>query len=46
LGLYHGMPGGRRFRQMLSDTARLKSAGPELLVEALQAVEPDYEEAA
>ena len=40
LGLYHGMPGGRRFRQMLSDAARLQDAGPELLMEALDAVEP------
>jgi tRNA-dihydrouridine synthase A len=38
LGLYHGMPGGRRFRQLLSDAARLKSAGAELLLEALDAV--------
>ena len=40
LGLYHGMPGGRRFRQVLSDAARLQDAGPELLLEALDAVEP------
>ena len=40
LGLYHGMPGGRRFRQILSDAARLKDAGPELLAEALAEVEP------
>jgi tRNA-dihydrouridine synthase A len=40
LGLYHGMPGGRRFRQLLSDAARLRDAGPELLLEALDAVEP------
>jgi tRNA-dihydrouridine synthase A len=40
LGLYHGRPGGRRFRQLLSDSARLKDAGPELLYEALEAVEP------
>jgi tRNA-dihydrouridine synthase A len=40
LGLYHGMPGGRRFRQLLSDAARLQDAGPELLMEALDAVEP------
>ncbi|MEO8755960.1 MAG: tRNA-dihydrouridine synthase, partial [Casimicrobiaceae bacterium] len=46
LGLYHGMPGGRRFRQMLSDAARLQGAGPELLLEALSAVEPALDEAA
>jgi tRNA-dihydrouridine synthase A len=40
LGLYHGRPGGRRFRQMLSDSALLKDAGPELLEAALAAVEP------
>jgi tRNA-dihydrouridine synthase A len=40
LGLYHGMPGGRRFRQLLSDAARLQDAGPELLLEALDEVEP------
>ena len=40
LGLYHGRAGGRRFRQILSDSAKLKDAGPELLLEALAAVEP------
>ncbi len=40
LGLYHGCPGGRRFRQLLSDARRLDGAGPELLLEALAAVEP------
>ncbi len=44
LGLYHGMPGGRRFRQILSDAARLRDAGPELLQEALEAVEPALDE--
>jgi len=44
LGLYHGMPGGRRFRQLLSDAARLKDAGPELLVEALAEVDPALDE--
>lgn len=46
LGLYHGMPGGRRFRQILSDAARLKDAGPELLEEALAEVEPGVVEEA
>jgi tRNA-dihydrouridine synthase A len=41
LGLYHGQTGGRRFRQILSDSAKLKHAGPELLLEALAAVEPE-----
>ena len=40
LGLYHGQSGGRRFRQILSDSARLRDAGPELFEEALAAVEP------
>jgi tRNA-dihydrouridine synthase A len=40
LGLYHGRSGGRRFRQILSDAAKLKDAGPELFLEALAAVEP------
>ncbi len=40
LGLYHGQSGGRRFRQILSDAARLRDAGPGLLLEALAAVEP------
>ena len=45
LGLYHGRPGGRRFRQLLSDAATLRNAGPELLHEALAAVEPALDEA-
>jgi len=40
LGLYHGRSGGRRFRRILSDAARLRDAGPELFLEALAAVEP------
>ena len=40
LGLYHGQSGGRRFRQILSDSVRLKASGPELFLEALAAVEP------
>ena len=39
LGLYHGMRGGRRFRQLLSDAARLHDAAPSLLHEALPIVE-------
>lgn len=45
LGLYHGRPGGRRFRQLLSDASALKNAGPDLLLEALAAVEPALEAA-
>jgi tRNA-dihydrouridine synthase A len=40
LGLYHGCSGGRRFRQILSDAARLRGAGSALLREALASVEP------
>jgi tRNA-dihydrouridine synthase A len=40
LGLYHGQPGARRFRQLLSDAQRLRHGGPELLLQALAAVEP------
>jgi tRNA-dihydrouridine synthase A len=36
LGLYHGVPGGRRFRQMLSDAARLHDADTSLLADALR----------
>jgi tRNA-dihydrouridine synthase A len=40
LGLYHGRSGGRRFRRILSDAAKLRDAGPALFLEALAAVEP------
>ncbi len=40
LGLYHGVAGGRRFRQLLSDAGRLKDADASLLDDALQAVPP------
>ena len=39
LGLYHGVRGGRRFRQALSDAARLRDADTSLLADALRAVE-------
>jgi tRNA-dihydrouridine synthase A len=39
LGLYHGRPGGRRWRQMLSDAARLAANEPELLLDALAPTE-------
>jgi len=38
LGLYHGMPGGRRFRQLLSDAARLEHADTSLLEDAVRAM--------
>jgi tRNA-dihydrouridine synthase A len=40
LGLYHGRSGGRRFRQILSDAARLKHGDVRIFDEALAAVEP------
>jgi len=39
LGLYHGLPRARRWRRLLSDAGRLKENRPELLAEALEAVE-------
>ena len=40
LGLYHGAPGARAWRRVLSDPVLLKNAGPELLLAALREVEP------
>jgi len=45
LGLYHAQPGGRVFRRILSDSVKLKDAGPELLLEALAAVDSQTVEA-
>lgn len=41
LGLYHGHLRARRWRQMLSDAKRLAENDPELLLEALDAVEAE-----
>jgi tRNA-dihydrouridine synthase A len=41
LGLYHGAPRARLWRRLLSDSERLKENRPELLLEALEAVEQD-----
>jgi tRNA-dihydrouridine synthase A len=41
LGLYHGAPGARAWRRILSDAALLQSAGPELFLRALCEVEPE-----
>jgi tRNA-dihydrouridine synthase A len=38
--LYHGAPGARAWRRVLSDPALLKNADPELLLAALREVEP------
>ncbi len=40
LGLYHGAPGARAWRRVLSDAALLKHADPDLLLAALNEVEP------
>ena len=39
LGLYHGMPRARLWRRMLSDSRRLAENRPELLLQALEAVD-------
>jgi tRNA-dihydrouridine synthase A len=44
LGLYHGRPGGRRWRHMLSDAARLAANDPGLLLDALATMHAPPEE--
>lgn len=39
VGLFHGLPGARRYRQILSVAAARPSAGPEVLREAFAAVD-------
>jgi tRNA-dihydrouridine synthase A len=46
LGLYHGMPRARLWRQMLSDAIELKRNDPALLLRALEAVQGHLAEAA
>jgi tRNA-dihydrouridine synthase A len=46
LGLYHGMPRARLWRQMLSDSNELKRNDPALLLRALDAVEGHLAQAA
>ncbi len=38
VGLFHGQPGARRFRQILSEDASKPDAGPEVLLRAYEAV--------
>ena len=38
-GLFHGLPGARRWRQILSTDAAKPGAGPEVLFRALGAVD-------
>ena len=40
LGLFHGQPRARMWRQLLSDAARLARNDASLLLEALDAVSP------
>lgn len=39
LGLFHGRPGARRYRQILSTDAARRGAGPEILVRALAEID-------
>ncbi|MCB1960013.1 MAG: tRNA dihydrouridine(20/20a) synthase DusA [Rhodocyclaceae bacterium] len=39
LGLYHGQPGARQWRRMLSDPERLRANHPRLILDAADAVE-------
>jgi tRNA-dihydrouridine synthase A len=39
VGLFHGMPGARRYRQILSTEATRPGAGPEVLLRAFAAIE-------
>ena len=39
LGLYHGVPGGRRYRRLLSEPLQLRDASPRLLLDAMAMVE-------
>ncbi|HEX4298933.1 MAG TPA: tRNA dihydrouridine(20/20a) synthase DusA, partial [Devosia sp.] len=41
LGLANGRPGARTFRQILSVDAARRGAGPDVLLRALAAVEPE-----
>ena len=39
VGLFHGLPGARRYRQILSTDATRPGAGPEVLKTAFAAIE-------
>jgi tRNA-dihydrouridine synthase A len=41
VGLFHGMPGARRFRQILSTDANVPGAGPEVILRAFAAIAAD-----
>lgn len=42
LGLYHGIPGGRRWRRILSENAHKSDATPALILDALHAVQQTH----
>ena len=46
VGLFHGLPGARRYRQILSTEAARPGAGVEVLARAFAAVEPQGEQRA
>jgi tRNA-dihydrouridine synthase A len=46
VGLFHGLPGARRFRQILSTDATLSGASPDVLRAAFAAVLPSLEHSA
>lgn len=46
LGLYHGQPRARKWRQMLSDAKLLAANNPDLILRALRMVEPGFAAAA
>jgi tRNA-dihydrouridine synthase A len=45
-GLFHGLPGARRYRQILSTEATRPGAGPEVLLAAFAAIRPARQEEA
>ena len=46
LGLYHGVPGARKFRRHLSENAYKQDAGIDVLVDACNRVSPDQAQSA
>jgi tRNA-dihydrouridine synthase A len=46
VGLFHGLPGARRWRQILSTDAMKPGAGAEILFEAFAAVDLSARQAA
>jgi tRNA-dihydrouridine synthase A len=46
VGLFHGLPGARRYRQILSTDATRPGAGPEILLRAFEAIDFSGSEAA